>query len=55
MVPGWKRRGRALPGSGTALFREAVVANRFRGALPPVLFLAVCLVRAIVDAICVCE
>ena len=35
--------------------RAALVASCFLGALPPVDFLAVCLVRAIVENVCYCE
>ena len=46
-VPGRYLWGFLTPPVAGALFRAALVANCFRGALPPVDFRAVCLVRAI--------
>merc|ERR1719348_1754886 len=47
-VPGLYRCGFFTPPVAGALFRAALVASCFLGAFPPVDFLAVCLVRAIV-------
>ena len=46
-VPGRKRWGFLIPPVAGADFRAALVANCFRGALPPVDLRAVCFVRAI--------
>jgi histone H3 len=46
-VPGLKRWGFFTPPVAGADLRAAFVASCLRGALPPVDFLAVCLVRAI--------
>jgi uncharacterized membrane protein YedE/YeeE len=46
-VPGRKRWGFFTPPVAGADLRAALVASCFLGALPPVDFLAVCLVRAI--------
>ncbi|CAA7409987.1 unnamed protein product [Spirodela intermedia] len=46
-VPGRKRWGFFTPPVAGADFLAALVASCFLGALPPVDFLAVCLVRAI--------
>lgn len=45
-MPGLYLWGFFTPPVAGALFRAALVANCLRGAFPPVDFLAVCLVRA---------
>ena len=50
-MPGLYLWGFFTPPVDGALFRAALVANCLRGALPPVDFRAVCLVRAIVESI----
>merc|ERR1719473_899788 len=50
-VPGRKRCGFFIDGPVGTAFRAALLATIcFRGALPPLLFRAVCFVRAIVDS-----
>ena len=53
-VPGRNRRTFFTPPVEGADFRAAFVANCFLGAFPPVDFLAVCLVRAMMCCCCCC-